>query len=115
MVASESDEVLDLMADEHAREILVELSRERLSAPELGEVCRASESTVYERLDRLEDVGLVDEHLHVDPDGHHRSVYNARVDAIQVDIEDGDYTVRLQVTEDPADRIAQMWREVRGE
>lgn len=111
----EQDEVLTLVADEYAKEILIHLSEERLSAAELDEVCRAAESTVYDRLTRLEDVGLVTEHLHVDPNGHHRHVYGIRVDAVRVEIRDGEYDVRLQVREDAADRIAQMWQTVRGE
>lgn len=113
MEPTASDEVLELLSDEYAKEILAHLSRERLSGPELSDVCDASESTVYERLDRLEDAGLVSEHLQIDPDGHHRNVYSTRVDAVRVDIEDGEFSVRLQVSEDPADRMAQMWREVR--
>ena len=111
----EQDEVLRLVADEYAKEILVHLSEERLSAAELDEVCRAAESTVYDRLARLEDAGLVTEHLQVDPGGHHRNVYGIRVDAVRVEIRNGGYDVRLQVREDAADRIAQMWQTVRGE
>lgn len=115
MATSDPDEVLELMADEYAKEMLALLTDDRLSATEISDRLDAAESTVYDRLERLEVAGLVNEHLQVDPDGHHHHVYDARVDAVLVEIEDGGYRVRLQVTEDPADRIAQMWHEIRGE
>ncbi|MDL5363278.1 winged helix-turn-helix domain-containing protein [Halalkalicoccus sp. NIPERK01] len=42
-----------------------------MSAPELSEACNASVSTIYRRIERLQEYDLLDERLQLDRDGHH--------------------------------------------
>ena len=109
------EEVFELMADEYAREILAQTSRQPMSAPELVDSCDASERTIYRRLEQLQSFGLVTESMQLDPDGHHRTVYEAVLETVRVDLEDGQYEVRLQIEEDTADRFARMWKDIRDE
>jgi len=79
-----TDEVLALLEDDYSRSILEAVHAEPRSARDLVEVCDASRATVYRRLDRLDDVGLVDSWLSYDADGHHRTVFEATLDAVTV-------------------------------
>ena len=109
------EEVFELMADEHTREILARTSQEPMSAPELVDACDASERTIYRRLEDVQALGLVTETMELHPEGHHRSVYEAKLETVRIDLEDGRYEVRLQLEEDTADRFARMWKDIRDE
>ncbi|MCU4752365.1 helix-turn-helix domain-containing protein [Halobacteria archaeon AArc-curdl1] len=115
MADPELDEVLDLMADEHTRDILAHTSQQAMSAPELVEACDVSERTVYRRLEQLQSLGLVTENTQIDPDGHHRSVYKTGLEGVHVLLNNGQYEIRIEIEEDTADRFARMWNDIRNE
>ncbi len=115
MGESESEEALDLLCDNYARQILAHLSKQPMVAEEIGEKCRGSRSTVYERLDQLRSMGLVSENLQIDPEGHHRTQYETLLNSVYVTFHDGVYDVQLEIEEDPADRLAGMWGGMRRE
>lgn len=106
-------DVLDVVGDDHAREILAHASREAMSVEELSDACDTSERTVYRRLERLETLEWIEEHVEIDPDGHHRSVYETALKTVVVELDDGEYDVRIELREDAADRFAHIWRDMR--
>lgn len=110
----ESEQVLDLLADDYAREILAYLSKQPMLVEELGEKCDGSKSTIYDRVDQLQSVGLVSENLQIDPQGHHRKQYETILNAVLVTFADGQYEVQLEIEEDAPDRFARMWGNIRG-
>lgn len=69
-----------LLEDDCARTILETTAREPQSATTLVEQCSASRTTVYRRLDELEEHDLVEVRQQPDADGHHYKVYAARLD-----------------------------------
>jgi DNA-binding transcriptional ArsR family regulator len=77
-------EVLSLLSDEYARELLSVLSEESLSARELVARLDMSRATVYRRLDRLESAGVLQSSMCIDPDGHHRKCFQVVVDRMQL-------------------------------
>lgn len=81
-----AQEALQLLADPIARDILQALSGMALSAAEVAEWSDCSRTTVYRRLDRLEEAGLVTTELTVDPDGHHHRTYHKRIDALTLSV-----------------------------
>ncbi|GAB3316158.1 ArsR family transcriptional regulator [Haloplanus rallus] len=95
-----TDEVLALLEDDYSRAILEALHADPRPARGLVEACDASRATIYRRLDRLEDAGLVDSWLSYDADGHHRTVFEATLDAVTVGL-DGD-GIGVTVTTDDA-------------
>lgn len=108
--------LFDLLADEYARTILVATSREAMSASTLSERYDMSPPTVYRRVERLEEFDFLIEQTEIDSSGgHHRSVYEANLEHIDIDLEDGDLDIKIRLREDAADRFIQMWREMRGE
>jgi len=103
-------DVAALLDDEYARAILAATSEEACSADELAERIDASPPTVYRRLDRLREHDLVDARQELDPDGHHYEVFSARLARVNVELEDGEYSVSIERRErDAADRFTELF------
>lgn len=115
MTDSSPEDVIDLLADEYAREILAKTSVEAMSVKELSDACDASEMTIYRRINQLESEGLLREQLQLDRDGHHYNVYEVTLEKVTVELNDGDYHVTIKLQEDTAERFAQMWKDIRRE
>lgn len=104
--------VAGLLEDDAARAILTATSIEPMSATELGEHCDVSLPTAYRWTERLAEAGLVAERTRPREDGHHDTVFAARLAELSVRLEDG--TLEAEMTgvgadEGPADRLANMW------
>jgi predicted transcriptional regulator len=109
-----TNEVFALLDDDYARTILTATSTQPMSAKALSEECDASLPTVYRRAERLAECGLIEEGTRLADDGHHYSVYEARLDRLTVDLEEGELqvTVEEKPTEDIADRFTDMWEDI---
>lgn len=106
--------VLSLLDDDTARTILIETSREPMSATELSEACGVSGPTIYRRLERLEAHDLVREQQALDPGGHHYKAYTAHVERVTVEFDDGTCTIEITRPEaDPADRFTQLLEDLK--
>ena len=77
------DEWLELLGDEYTRAILRQLVEKPKTARELIEATSASKPTVYRRLNKLEQHGLVDHELAIRLDGHHARRYIPRIESIK--------------------------------
>lgn len=108
---SSAEEIFALLDDEYARAILAQTSIEPMSAKKLSDRCDASLPTVYRRAERLVDCGLLAERTELGESGHHYSVYEAELDSLTVDLEEGDLSVTVETGEpdDPADRFTDLW------
>ena len=103
--------VVGLLDDDHVRVILLATSENPLSASELTEECDASRQTVYRRLERLQEAGLVDDQTRVRKDGHHDTVYTATLDRVSITLRDGAFEFELERTHaDAADELTNLWR-----
>ena len=71
-----SGDLLELLSDEYTRDVLTCLGGSPHSARELAEELDASRATIYRRLDRLTEAGLVSSTVSIDADGHHRQQYH---------------------------------------
>lgn len=92
----DTTEVLSLLSDEYARELIDILLEEPLSARELSDRLDMSRPTVYRRLNRLESAGVIEGSMVVDPEGHHRNRFSVVVDHLQLQFEsDG---IRLEAS-----------------
>lgn len=80
----DQEAILSLLSDEYARRILDALSRESLSARELTDRTGASRATVYRRLNRLEEAGVVENTMQVHPEGHHRKQFEVTIDHVDL-------------------------------
>jgi hypothetical protein len=88
-----------------------------MSADTLSECCDASVATVYRRIDRLRDCGLLAERVQPQPDGNHYRVYAATLSRFSIEFVEGERRLELERREAPietdaADRFTRMWREL---
>jgi len=105
--------VADLLEDRTVREILVETSREPMSARTLKDRCDASGPTIYRRLERLREADFVVERTHPDPDGgHHRQVYAPNLDRVVIDLDEGVLSMEITRRERMADRFTRLVEEM---
>mgnify|MGYP006292336695 FL=1 len=107
-------EMLALLDDPYARNILTATSERPMSAKTLSQECDASLPTIYRRAERLVDCGLLEERTEPAEDGHHYSIYEARLRRLSVTLKDGELHVTLEEAQEPdiADRFTDMWEGV---
>lgn len=105
-------DVFALLDDEYARRILRATNRKPMPARQLAEDLDASRSTVYQRIQQLQAVDLLTESTDVDPDGHHRNLYEAQLDRVIVELTDDTFTVTVKRQDHPADRFTSMWEDL---
>lgn len=107
----DTEEILALLDDAYARDILHETQTEALSAKAISDACDISVSTVYRRAERLVDAGLLAERRIAQPDGNHYSMYEARLDELTVRLTDDGFEIAVveKPTGDLADRFTELW------
>jgi DNA-binding transcriptional ArsR family regulator len=91
--------LLELLDDEYARGILEATVEEAAPARELAERLDASRATVYRRLERLEEAGLVEPAMTYDVDGYHRKVFRATLRSVTVTLDGGAVEATVDVTD----------------
>lgn len=107
---SDVREIAALLEDEYAHAILIYTSQDSMSATELSEVCDASPSTIYRRIERLQECDLVEDQLRLDRDGHHYKAYSASLERITIDLADGAFEIEVTYRPaDPADRLTEIF------
>jgi predicted transcriptional regulator len=106
---ADASAMFELLDDDYARTILVATYREPMSADALAEVCDASPSTIYRRVERLEDQRLLDAEQRLDPDGHHFEVYTACLQRVTVELTDDGIEIDVDRDEDAVDRFTRLY------
>lgn len=113
MSDDEEIEVLGLLDDDVAREILIQTSNRPMSADALSTHCNVSPPTIYRRINQLHKYELLEEQQQIDTDGHHYKTYVARLERISVELKDGGMTVEIRrVEENAADRFTRLFEEL---
>jgi len=108
-----SEELLELLGEKLVRQILAATSRKPLSVKELSEECDVARSTIYRRVEDMVAHDLLAERTQLETDGSHHSVYEANVDHLAVDIDDGTINVRVHAREDASQRFSRIWNDIR--
>jgi len=110
MSDAELPTIVGLLEDEYARQILAATSVQPRSKTELTEDCDASLATISRRIDRLQATDLVDERTRARPDGHHDTVYVARLDRLEVRLRDGEFEHDLhRMDRDMTSELQRLW------
>ena len=112
-------DLLDLLSDEYARDILAATSVKPMSAKQLSEQCEMSQPTVYRRVERLREHGLVEEQTRIETGGNDYSVFAATLSEFSLALDDGAFDAAVERTassafpgqdeQDTADRFTKMW------
>lgn len=95
------DELLALLGDEYTYRVFGAVVERARTGREIIETADVSKATVYRRLDRLEEAGLVETSMHVDTDGHHCKRFHAVVESIRIGFTDDGFTASIE-TDRPA-------------
>lgn len=91
--------LLGIFSDEYARELLDAMRNESKSARTLAEDCGMSRPTVYRRLNRLREAGLITEQIAVGDDGHHRRRFSVAVETVGISLGDTGFDADVTVDE----------------
>ena len=106
------EEVLEMIGDQRARNILAAISQEPRSAKELTERLEYSAATVYRRLNLLEEHDLIEAQTVVADDGNHYQIYRCTFDSTVIRLRGDEYNVRIFRADNLPDRFAQVWDEL---
>jgi DNA-binding transcriptional ArsR family regulator len=107
--AESVDRVVDLLGDDYARDILVHTREEAKSVDALSDACDADPSTIYRRVERLQEADLLTDEQRLDPGGHHYKVYAASVREVRVRFDPGGVEVERDRTETASDRFTDLF------
>lgn len=91
--------LLELLDDDYARGILEATTEQAVPARELAERLDASRATVYRRLERLEEAGLVEPTMTYDADGYHRKEFRATLRSVTVTLDGGAVDTTVDVSD----------------
>lgn len=100
--------IAGLVEDDCARTILVATREEPMTADALAGRCDVSEATVYRRLEELEEYGLVEETIRIDPAGNNRQAYGAILARLTFEVTPEGVTVSVDRTGRMADRFTRL-------
>ncbi|MFT4922813.1 MAG: putative transcriptional regulator [Haloarculaceae archaeon] len=93
------DALLDVLDADYTEAILEAIHDEAKPARALVEECGASRPTIYRRLNTLQEAGLVESRMTLESDGHHRTVFEATLDSISIDVTGDGLTVSVSTKE----------------
>lgn len=113
------DDVLDALADDAARRIIVALAEPK-TASDLSEECDIPLSTTYRKLENLTDASLLEESTDIRRDGQHTTRYSVSFESVTVSVDeaDGDRSFGVEFTRPERtrdERLADLWSELREE
>jgi DNA-binding transcriptional ArsR family regulator len=97
----QAEDLLELLGDEYSRRLLRAIVDEPRTGGELVDATDMSKSTVYRRLERLEDAGLVEATQRIDPDGHHCKQFRAVVAAVDFEFDRDGVSVCVRTDDSP--------------
>lgn len=92
------EELLALLGDEYTQRVLGALGDQARTGQEISTATDISKPTVYRRLGRLQEAGLVETTRRIDPDGHHCKQYHAVVETIDVEFGSDGFGVAIETT-----------------
>ncbi|WP_254839310.1 ArsR/SmtB family transcription factor [Natronomonas marina] len=102
--------VVEVIGDDYSRRILTLTREEPRSVEVLSEACGADPSTIYRRIERLQEAGLLEDRQELDPGGHHYKVYAATLREVTLRFEEEGLEVEVRREEETAaDRFTRLY------
>ena len=100
--------IFEILASKHARNILVAASVRPVSAQELKTICETSLPTVYRRVNALLQYDLLSDKIEVEPDGTQYNTYTSNLKEIKIRLEDGGFNVNIEIQRDNVDQFSEL-------
>lgn len=85
------EKLLNLISDPDCRLILSAANEHPVDALELEEMTNIPRSTVYRKVDKLEETPLLEEFTAIDSAGHHSQKYRCQVDELRMHFKSNDH------------------------
>lgn len=106
----DAESLLELLGDEYTQRVLSAIGDDAVTGRELIDRADVSKATAYRRLDDLQEAGLVESTLHIDPDGHHCEQYRLAVSRLAISFGPEGFDVAVEPGEHDAftDRETQL-------
>ncbi len=104
--------IFEVLASEESRRILAAASVRSLSAKEFEQICDASLPTIYRRISVLVEYDMLSEEQIVDTDGSHSKQYATDLQEVNVRVEDGDFTLNVEIRKDAVDKFGELFRDL---
>ncbi len=93
----QAPQLLDLVGDEYTREVLSAIAEQPRSATEVAAATSVSKPTAFRRLDRLDELGLVEGVTVIDTEnGHHHERFRAAFTGVVVEFGSDGFSVALE-------------------
>jgi DNA-binding transcriptional ArsR family regulator len=83
----DTGELLSILSNEYVRAIMAEISDEALPAREIAQRLDISRTTVYRRLEWLEEAGILRSRMSYESNGHHRQRFRVVVDRLALSVD----------------------------
>ena len=107
------DDIGGFLADQTARQILIEASQQPISVESLSQATEVSKPTVYRRINDMRQCDLLRERTQLDPKaGHHRTVFSTNLQRIVVELEAQGFEFELDHREPMEDRFTRLIEEI---
>lgn len=106
------ENVLDVLGDEIARQILVVAIRDPVSADELADECDVSLPSVYRRVNALVEYDLVRERGALDEDGTQYTLFETRSERVTFEVDADGITAEIVPRRNLVDRFGDFWSDL---
>jgi DNA-binding Lrp family transcriptional regulator len=109
------DALIQALADEYSRKIILETIGQPKSISELSEKGGIPLSTAYRRVTELKDAGiLVVEKIILTSEGKKFELYRSAFRSVEIKLDQGELTTDAVLNEDIAARFSRIWSSLRG-
>ncbi|MFB6300429.1 MAG: ArsR/SmtB family transcription factor [Halobacteriales archaeon] len=108
----EPETLFDVLASDHARDILALTSVRAMSAQELADHCDTSLPTIYRRINALLEYDLLQEETQIDEDGNHYKTFETNLERIVFEINDGAVDIDIELRKDLVDQFDEFWHDL---
>lgn len=91
-----ADQLVELLGDEYTRQVLETIADEPMGGREIAEATSISRPTVYRRLNRLQELGLVETSMMLCTDGNHHKQFRAVLETANLQLDGSGLTASVQ-------------------
>lgn len=89
----DAETLLELLGDEYTQRVLAAIGDSTRTGSELIERAGVSKATAYRRLDDLQEAGIVESSMRIDPEGHHCEQYELAISRLAISFGPGGFDV----------------------
>lgn len=111
----DTKELITTLGEKHVIPILEATMEEAVSARTIIEDHDVPRTTFYRRIDRLLELGLVEEHGEVALDGSHHTTYRCNIEEIRIRVVDGELETEIERRISATDRWIGAWSDLKGD